>query len=176
MADGSVGGAYIPGDNYTRTGATDTGGTYASATMTAPTVTQILDTTGQQRAYNNPTAKTIANGSATSLFNVARANNVAAAGVIFYQVVATDGTDYQTIMGMVTYSHVDKAGTGTFTITEVSGNQAKAVSTGTYTLSWTYVTGTGIGVVKLQPTTSLTATVHTITYTVFPIAGAITIL
>lgn len=87
----------------------------------------------------------------------------------------TDGTDFQTITGMVTYAHVDKAGTGTFTITEVAGNQAKAVSAGTYTLAWTYVTGTNSGTVKLQPTSSLTATVHTVTYTVFPIAGAITI-
>lgn len=171
MANPSNGGAYVPTADYTRTGATDTGGTYASPALTGP----VADALGVNRIVLNPTSKTIANGSATALFNVTRANNIAAAGVIFYQVVASDGTDYQTIMGMVTYSHVDKAGTGTFTITEVAGNQAKAVSTGTYTLSWTYVTGTGVGIVKLQPTTSLTATVHTVTYTVLPIAGAITI-
>lgn len=131
---------------------------------------------GTVREVLNPTAKAIANGAATGLFNVTRANNIAAGGLIIYLAVATDGTDYQSIAGMVTYSHVDKAGTGTFTITEVAGNQAKAVSAGTYTLAWTYVTGTGIGVVKLQPTTSLTATVHTVMYTVLPIAGNVTIL
>lgn len=173
MATGetSTGGTYQPGANYTRTGGTDTGGTYASPALSGP----LADTLGVNRVVLNPTAKTIANGSATALFNVTRANNVAASGVIFYQVVASDGTDFQTISGMVTYSHVDKAGTGTFTITEVAGNQAKAVSTGTYTLSWTYVTGTGIGIVKLTPTTSLTATTHTVTYTVLPISGAVAI-
>jgi len=132
---------------------------------------------GSVRGIFNPTAKTIANASATSLCTVARAANVAAAGVIFYQVFATDATDYHTISGMVTYAHVDKAGTGTFTITEVAGNQAKALSNaGTYTLAWTYVTGTAIGTVKLQPTTSLTATTHWVKYTVFPISGTVTIL
>lgn len=131
---------------------------------------------GTVRAILNPTSKTITNASATALCDVARATNVAAAGVILYQVVATDTVDYQSISGMVTYAHVDKAGTGTFTITEVAGNQAKAVSAGTYTLAWTYVTGTAKGTVKLQPTTSLTATTHTVLYTVFPLTGVVTIL
>lgn len=131
---------------------------------------------GTVREVLNPTAKAIANGAATSLFNVTRANNIAAGGSIMYLAVVTDGTDFQTISGVVSYAHVDKAGTGTFTITEDTANQAKAVSTGTYTLAWTYVTGTGVGTVKLQPTSSLTATVHTVMYTVFPIAGNVTIL
>lgn len=136
---------------------------------------KLIDQAGTPKVQFNPTAKAITNASATALFTVARAANVSAGGLIVYQATATDGTDFQTITGMVTYAHVDKAGTGTFTITEVAGNQAKAVSTGTYTLAWTYVTGTNSGTVKLQPTSSLTATVHTVTYTVFPIAGAITI-
>jgi hypothetical protein len=131
---------------------------------------------GTVRGVLNPTAKAITNASATSLFNVARTANSGAGGTIHYLAFATDGTDYHAISGMVTYAHVDKAGTGTFTITEVAGNQAKALSNaGTYTLAWTYVTGTNIGTVKLQPTTSLTATTHTVMYTVFPIGAAITV-
>lgn len=137
---------------------------------------RLTDPAGTPKLVFNQTVKAIANGSATSLFTVARANNVAAGGQILYHAVATDGTDYQAIFGVVTYAHVDKAGTGTFTITDDAGNVAKAVSTGTYTLAWTYVTGTAIGTVKLQPTTSLTATVHTVSYTVVPMAGTITIL
>lgn len=34
----STGGSYLPNADYTRTGATDTGGTYASATLTSPTI------------------------------------------------------------------------------------------------------------------------------------------
>lgn len=181
MANFQQGGALLINADYNLSGAVNfvTAPTVGPLTATGqPNASSLVgtnDANGVNRIVINPTAKTIANASATALFNVTRTSNVAAAGVIFYQATATDGTDYQTIMGMVTYAHVDKAGTGTFTITEVSGNQAKAVSTGTYTLAWTYVTGTGIGVVKLQPTTSLTATVHTVTYSVLPISGAIAI-
>ncbi len=165
----NAGGSFLPGEDANVTGAW----TFSKATLTGPTV---QDSTGLARLVLNPTAKTIANASATSLFNVARPQNLPGGGVIFYDVFATDGTDYQSLTGMVTYAWVDKAGTGTFTITEVSGNQAKAVSTGTLTLAWTFVTGTNIGVVKLQPTTSLTATTFTVNYTVAPIIGTITIL
>lgn len=124
----------------------------------------------------NPTSKAIVNASATALFDVARAANIAAAGLIYYQVTCTDGTDFQSMSGVVAYAHVDKAGVGTFTITEATGNQGKAVSSGTITLAWTYVTGTAKGTVKLQPTTSLTATVFTVIYTVLPMSGAVTIV
>ena len=128
------------------------------------------------RAIFNGTAKTIVDGSATALFDVACAASALTSGVIFYQVQASDGTDFQSLTGMVTYASVNKAGTQTLAITEVSGNQAKAVSSGTLTLAWTYVTGTNKSTVKLQPTGSLTETLYTVTYTVFPISGAITVL
>jgi len=35
--DGALGGGYVPSTSYTRTGATDTGGTYASATLSGTT-------------------------------------------------------------------------------------------------------------------------------------------
>lgn len=117
----------------------------------------------------------ITNASATSLFTVARTNNVAAGGFIEFQATATDGTDYQTIVGTATYAFVDKAGTGTFTITDLATTDAKAVSAGTYTLAWTFVTATGGGIVKLQPTSSLTATTHTVTFIVYPLNGAVTL-
>lgn len=131
---------------------------------------------GVNRMVFNPTAKTIVDGSATSLFEVACAASAMAGGLIFYQVQASDGTDFQSLVGMVSYSVVNKAGTLTLTITEVAGNQAKAVSSGTLTLAWTFVTGTSKGTVKLQPTGSLTETSYTVTYTVLPITGAVTIL
>lgn len=163
------GGAFLPGADYQL-------GTLQFTGALTNGVGQVLDSQSVNRLLINPTEKTIANGSATALFNVARGLNTYEGGIFFYEVFATDGTDYQTISGLVTYSMVDKAGTGTFAITEAGGNVAKAVSTGTYTLSWTFVTGTNIGTVKLTPTTSLTATTHVVRYTVMPHKGTVTIL
>jgi hypothetical protein len=128
------------------------------------------------RLNTNPTPKTIVDGSATSLFEVAIAQGAMAGGLMGFTVEASDGTDHQALSGLVSYSAVNKAGTLTLTITQLSTVEAKAVSSGTLTLAWTFVTGTGKGTVKLQPTGSLTETTYRITYTVFPMAGAITIL
>lgn len=136
----------------------------------------IADSSLVNKIYLNPTAKTIVDGSATSLFEVALANSTGAGGMAFYLVQASDGTDFQAMSGMVSYAVVDKAGTKTLVITDVTANNAKAVSAGTLTLAWTFVTGTGKATVKLQPTGSLTETSYTVSYTVFPIVGAVTIL
>lgn len=149
----------------------------------------IADSRGVLSVFSNGTArragliingnpKTIVDGSATSLLEVSVPDNSMAGGVIFYNVRATDGTDYQSLTGMVTYSAVSKAGTITATnATEVSGNQNKSVSSGTLTLAWTSVTGTAKITVKLQPTGSLTETApYDVTYIVLPLHGAVNIL
>jgi hypothetical protein len=136
----------------------------------------LKDSSGVTKLLANPTAKTIADGAPTSLADVACAANTSAGGMLFYLVQDTDATDFQAMSGMVAYSMVNKAGTNTLTITDVVGNNAKAVSAGTITLAWTFVTGTGKGTIKLQPTGSLTETVYTVSYTVFPIVGVVTIL
>jgi hypothetical protein len=124
----------------------------------------------------NPTAKTIVDGAATSLADVACISAAKSAGMLFYQVTASDGTDHQTMSGMVAYAVVNKAGTHTLTITDVTANNAKAVSAGTLTLVWTFVTGTNKGTIKLEPTGSLTETSYTVVYTIFPLTGEVTIL
>lgn len=134
------------------------------------------DANGLQRVILNPTAKTIVDGAATSLADVACAAGAYCAGILFYTVFATDGTDHQVMAGMVSYSAVNKAGTHTLTITNATANDAKAVSSGTLTLAWTFVTGTNKGTIKLQPTGSLTETTYTVEYTVLPLKGAVTIL
>lgn len=117
---------------------------------------------------------TIVDGSAASLFTVACNTGQMVGGAFFYQVRASDGTDFQSLTGMVTYAAVNKAGTLTLTITEVSGNQAKAVSAGTLTLAWSFVTNTAntLGTVKLTPTGSLTETTYDVMLHVFPIHPA----
>lgn len=136
----------------------------------------IQDAFGGQRAVFNGVSKTIVNGSATSLFNVDCQSGAICGGSLLYTVLASDGTDFQSLSGVVTYAAVNKAGTLTLTITEVAANQAKAVSAGTLTLAWTFVTGTNLGTVSLQPTTSLTATTFTVKYTVLPVRGTTTIV
>lgn len=130
----------------------------------------------QQRFVANGAAKTIVDGSATSLFDVACAAGAVAGGTIHFLVRASDGTDHQVISGLATYGCVNKAGTLTLTITYVTANEAKAVSSGTLTLAFTFVTGASKGTVKVQPTGSLTETTYTIEYNVHPIRGAVTIL
>lgn len=130
----------------------------------------------QQRAIYNAAPKTIVDGSATSLFDVACAAGAMSGGAIHFLVRASDGTDHQALSGIATYGCVNKAGTLTLTVTYVTGNEAKAVSSGTLTLAWTFVTGASKGTIKLQPTGSLTETTYTVEYTVFPIRGAVTIL
>lgn len=138
--------------------------------------TIIKDYQNVSRLVVNPTSKTIVDGSATTLFDVAIPNGGSAGGVFFYTVQTSDGTDQQVLTGMVSYGVVDKAGTKTLTITDDSGNAAKAVSAGTLTLSFTFVTGTGKATAKVTPTGSLTETTYLITITVLPLVGRVTLL
>ncbi len=122
-------------------------------------------------------SKTITDSAATSLVDIGFANSTIAGGNLHYLVEASDGTDFQAISGMVTYAAVDKAGTKTLTITDLSTTNAKAVSSGTLTLAWTFVTGTLKGTIKLQPTGSLTETTpYRVTFFVMPIRGSVTVI
>jgi len=131
----------------------------------------------QDRFIANGTPKTIVDGSATSLFEIACAAGEMVGGFIDFLVRASDGTDYQAIAGRAAFSAVNKAGTITATVTYTTAPEAKAVSSGTLTLSFTIVDSTNKATVKVQPTGSLTETTpYTISYNVQPIRGAVTIL
>ncbi len=134
------------------------------------------DVAGQLMQLNAAasTSYTIADASATSLFTVQNVAGQMSGGVAFYQVQASDGTDYQSMVGMITYAVVSKAGTQTLVVTDVTANNAKAASSGTLTLTWTFVTGTNLATIKLQPTGSLTETTYNVTLTVLPITGIVT--
>lgn len=114
---------------------------------------------------------------AISMFKVATVTLTGfAGGVLWYTYVATDGTDVHALTGMVTYAAVDKAGTVTATITEASGNQAKAVSSGTITIAWTATTGTDTVTFKAATTDSLTTTTANLVYTILPLSGTVVTL
>jgi hypothetical protein len=131
---------------------------------------------GLSRFIANPVAKTIVDGSATSLFDVACAASEMVGGFIDFLVRAGDGTDFQALAGRAAYAVVNKAATLTGVITYTTAPEAKAVSSGTLTLAFTIVTGTNKMTVKVQPTGSLTETTYTIEYNVQPIRGAVTIV
>lgn len=144
--------------------------------QTADTL-QILDSSGNLLYGMTSQTKTIVDGSATPLADIAVPASAMVGGVIHYLVRATDGTDFQALAGMVTYSCVNKAATITGTITELSTTQAKTVSSGTLTLAWTIVAGTNKMTVKLTPTGSLTETApYDVTYTIHPIFGDATLV
>lgn len=180
MAVNQSGGVFLPTEGATISGPwtfTNTVALGSGATLTNSIVSgAITDTSGVQRVVPNPTSKAIVDASATSLFDVSCPASASCGGFIVYHVFDTDGTDFQGLSGLVTYAAVNKAATLTLTITELATTQAKAVSSGTLTLAWTFVTGTNKGTVKLQPTGSLTETTFNVTYTVFPIKGNITVL
>lgn len=128
------------------------------------------------RLLANGVAKTIVDGSATSLFEVTCTAAQMVGGLVVFLIRASDATDHQAISGIMTYSAVNKAGTITADETYATANEAKAVSAGTLTLAWTVVDSTNKITVKLQPTGSLTETTYEVMYTIIPIVGAVTIL
>lgn len=159
--------------------------TLTNKTLTSPTIngasisSPINDSNALARLIANPTAKTIVDGSATGLFSVAVPAGPAAVGGMFaFLVRASDGTEIQAISGIATYSGVAKTTTVVGTVTYVTGNEAKAVSSGTLTLAFTAdVSVASVLTIKVQPTGSLTETTpYTIEYTMLPVRGVVTIL
>jgi hypothetical protein len=126
----------------------------------------------------NPKAYAMGNAAAAiSMFKVATvALTGDAGGVLWYSYHATDGVEVHELTGMVTYAAVDKAGTVTGTITEVAGNQAKAVSAGTITIAWTAVTAADLVTFKAATTDSLTTTTATLVFSIIPLRGTVVLL
>jgi hypothetical protein len=178
--------------NWTSTTASNfvtvpTTGATGAATLITTTDTQTLsnksisgpvtDTNSTNRLILNPTAKTIVDGSATALFSVAVPALSGVGGAGFFLVRASDGTEFQADAGMFTYSAEAKTTTVVGAITYVAANEAKSVSSGTLTLAFTAdVSVANVVTYKLQPTGSLTETLYTIEYTLFPVRGAVTLL
>jgi hypothetical protein len=140
--------------------------------------TGLTDAGGTVKLLPNSAAKTISDGAATALFSVPVAASTMIGGMGNFLVRASDGTDFQTIAGIFTYSAEAKATVVVGAITYVAANEAKSVSAGTLTLAFTAdVSVANVVTYKLQPTGSLTETTpYTVEYTLFPIRGVATIL
>jgi hypothetical protein len=100
--------------------------------------------------------KALTDNTATSLFEVALPTLKMAGGTIKATIQCTDGTDMQSYTQLVTYAAVNKAAAYTTTITTDAGNDAKAVSAGTLTTTWSILTGTNKITIQLTADTSLT--------------------
>jgi len=99
---------------------------------------------------------------AISLFEVALTAGSMTGGTITWTIVATDGTDVQSLSGLTTYSSVNKAGAYTDTITTNASNTSSALSSGTLTAAFSVVDGTNKITVKVTPAGSLTETTYRI--------------
>lgn len=140
--------------------------------------TGLFDSANFYKVLPNSAAKTIVDGSATALFSVACPALSGVGGAGFFLVRASDGTEFQADAGLFTYSGEAKTTTVVAAITYATANEAKSVSSGTLTLSFTAdVSVANVATYKVQPTGSLTETTpYTIEYTLFPIRGTVTIL
>lgn len=108
----------------------------------------------------------LVDGVATSLFEVALPTLTIGGGTIEYSIIATDGTDMQSLSGFVAFSAVNKGGVYTTQITENASNQSKAVSAGTLTGAWSILNGTDKVTIQLNADTSLTPTSFKLYYKV----------
>jgi hypothetical protein len=161
-------GSNIVGSNVAIAGGISTG-TGASGNVqiqTAPT----LQTSGStantlvDRQIVSAAGTALTSGTATALVDVALPTLAMAGGRLKVNVVSTDGTDMQSLSCEVMWSAVNKGAVYTSSIKTPSGGTAddttcaKSVSAGTITAAWTMVSGTNKITIKLNVTTSLTAT------------------
>lgn len=110
--------------------------------------------------------KILTNNSAISLVNATIASNTAVGGMLIYLVEVSDGTDLQSESGMAVYTAVNKAGTITSSITEVSSQQDR--SSGTLATTWA-ISAANPAVISLNANSSLTpgTAYPRVTYTIF---------
>lgn len=142
--------------------------------QTAPTL-QTTGTTANtlvDRQITVAAGKALTSGVAASLVDVALPTLKMAGGNLRFNVIATDGTDMQSLSGMVVWSGVNKGAVYTLSIKAPDGataddsKAAKSVSAGTITISWALTSGTNKFTIQPTVTTSLTATTFRIYYTV----------
>jgi hypothetical protein len=93
---------------------------------------------------------------AISLFEVALPVNTRAGGSIFSSILVSDGTDQQVLSELVKWSCVNKGGVYTTSVVAVPEADALAVTLGTLTATWAFLTGTNKVTMQLTPATSLT--------------------
>lgn len=117
-------------------------------------------------AYHTDVSRLLINGSvaltttvAATIATLTLASNSSSGGCITYLVECTDGTDFQSASGIVSFSAINKAGTKSGSTAPQDESQTR--STGTLTNVFSVTSG---GLVQITSTTSLTPTFYRITY------------
>lgn len=93
-----------------------------------------------------------------NLFDIPMPAGAHFGAMLFWTVIASDGTDVQARCGVSTIASVNKAGVYTDQVTTLAGMQAVAASSGTLTVAVTVVDGTNKITIVFTPTGSLTET------------------
>ena len=121
--------------------------------------------------------KTLVSGAAYAAFTTQVPALSGCAGIVFWSAIFINASDIQVDTFHTTYSVVNKAGSLTLTHTYVSAEEAKAVSTGTLTWSATATDSSGgLATFNVTPTSNMTPTTLQLSFTVFPLIGAVIIL
>lgn len=103
--------------------------------------------------------KTLTETTATSLVRIPVAASAGTGGVLSFTVFAADATDQQTLVGMLYFSAVNKAGTETCATPTVAGTALNSVSSGTLVCTYACDTSPSNAVdIQLNCTSSLTQT------------------
>lgn len=105
----------------------------------------------------------LTSGIGANLMTVTLPTNGTAAGTLFYAIDCTNGTEYQSVSGVVAYAFTSKAGTIAGS-TSVIGTEAKNLTSGTLNTAWA---GNAGGGVQVTATSSISPTLLRITYNVF---------
>lgn len=129
-------------------GATDSGGALKIQTAQTGASTALVN-----RAIYNPVTKALTSGVAVTLLQAAVAANSAAGGFVRFTIRATDGTDWQTLTGILTFGAVNKAGAITAPApTIVTSTPVSPV--GTLTVTAAATTGASLINVQLNATSA----------------------
>jgi hypothetical protein len=107
----------------------------------------------------------LTNNTATAIAQVALPSASMGSAQICYTVEVSDGTDFQTETGMVSFASVNKAGTLTHGTPAKSGN-VQVVSAGTLAVTFTAVTNGSAVDLKATSNSSLTPTTHRISMSI----------
>ena len=121
--------------------------------------------------------KTVVSGAAYAAFTTQVPALGGCGGFVFWSSIYINATDIQVDTFHTTYSVVNKGGTLTLTHTYVTAEEAKAVSTGTLTFTATATDSTGgLATFNITPTSNMTPLTLQLSFTIFPLIGAVIVL
>lgn len=108
--------------------------------------------------------KSLTESTATTVLNIALASGKYLGGCLTVTTCADDGTDFQSLSEVFSFSAINKGGTVTATIQGTPGSSTTAASAGTLTTTWTIAANGNSVDIKNNAVSSLTQTNLKVTY------------